>query len=402
MKQDKKIIIIFISIIGFIMLSYPVTYILSKKNIVNISYDNFKVAKQEDGFLSYFTNLINRGKTAIENRVNNFFPLYHSISNISSFVNSKLDETLYNFLNLSTYHSVGNTSEDEVILKDDEHLILINITSKDKLEKNMEKQINFFNKISKLPTNTYIYFANRYEFYQFDNVNYVNNMYHYKEAFKKRLNDIKFGELDIKSKDEYLKYFFKSDHHYNMYGAYQSYKDIMTLMNEIPKEGNVFKVEDINYRGSMAKRSHIGEIIDNLYDIDIDLGEHKILVNDSEDLDLYKEHKIKNTKNIYYDHFVAYFNGMYGKIFYDFNNNSNRNLLILGDSFTWQIDNLIASHFDKTYIFNLNYVDYKINMDDFVKENGITDILFLYETSAVIFDQYNYDFENKIEVGSEI
>lgn len=397
MKNDKNLVITFIGIIVLIILTYPITFILSKKGSVNIAFDNFKQPNYGENKI---INLVERAKTAIENRVVNYFPFYHSINSIDSNINSNLNYNLYNFFNIE-YYPVGSDSQNEMIIKNDEQFNLLNITDKEKLDNRLKKQIDFFNDISKLNINTYIYFVNRAEFYDFYNINNINDMNMYYEKFIDSVDDkIKIDKLKVNNKEEYIKYFFKTDHHWNMYGAYQGYKDIMNLMGKKSIDGKIFKVDGIKYRGSMAKSSYINDLYDYIYDIDIDLKEHKVYVNDSDDLLNYKEKKIKKTNNIYYDHYVAYFNGMYGKVEYDFNQKNKSNLLILGDSFTWQIDNLIASSYNKTYIINLRYDEYekeKLNLKEFIKENNISDILFLYETNAILFDQYDYDFINKIE-----
>ena len=340
--NNKKLVITFLVIIGMVLFSYPITFILSKKGFVNIAFDNFKVVEKTDNKV---LDLINRAKIGIENRVTNYFPFYYSINRFNASINDKLDKTLYNSLNID-YYPVGVDSQNEVILKDNDHFILINVSKKEDLDKRLNEQINFFNEVSSI-CNTYIYFANRYEFYPFSKVNNINDMVGYYNKFKSSVN-AKIGELKVSNKEEYLKYFFKTDHHYNMYGAYASYKDIMTLMNRPYKERNIFKVDGITYMGSMAKSSYNTSLTDNLYDIEYSKN-YNIYVDDSSDLKLYKEHKIKNTNNKFYDHFVAYFNGMYSKVLYDTGNTTKTNLLILGDSFTWQIDNLIAEEYNKTY-----------------------------------------------------
>ena len=400
MKNDKWFIGTFIGIIVLIILTYPITFILSRKGLVNIAFDNFKKPVYENGMFSSFTNLIEKIEVSIENRVNNYFPLYHSINSFNSNVNNNLNKGLYKLFGID-YYPVGSDSQNEMIFKTDKQFNLLNISDKDILNENMEKQINFLNDVSKLDVNTYIYFVNRAEFYDFYNINHLNNMKEYYLKFKSKLSkNIKTDELKVNNKEEYLKYFFKTDHHWNMYGAYQGYKDIMKLMNKESVDGEIFKVDGIKYIGSMGKSSYDSSLYDDLYDIKVNLKNHAVYVNDSEDIQNYKEHKIKDTNNIYYDHYVAYFNGMYGKVEYDFNQEDKANLLIIGDSFTWQIDNLIASSYNKTYIINLRYDEYengKLDLKKFIKDNNISDVLFLYETNALMFDQYNYDFINKIE-----
>ena len=85
---------------------------------------------------------------------------------------------------------------------------------------------------------------------------------------------------------------------------------------------------------------------------------------------------------------------------YDFNNASKENLLIVGDSYTWQIDYLLAQHFNKTYVINLRYDEFKDNVFDlssYVKNNNISKVLFLYDGGSTLFDQYNYNFEGRVK-----
>ena len=152
--NNKKLVITFLVIIGMVLFSYPITFILSKKGFVNIAFDNFKVVEKTDNKV---LDLINRAKIGIENRVTNYFPFYYSINRFNASINDKLDKTLYNSLNID-YYPVGVDSQNEVILKDNDHFILINVSKKEDLDKRLNEQINFFNEVSSI-CNTYIYFA---------------------------------------------------------------------------------------------------------------------------------------------------------------------------------------------------------------------------------------------------
>ena len=144
--NNKKLVITFLVIIGMVLFSYPITFILSKKGFVNIAFDNFKVVEKTDNKV---LDLINRAKIGIENRVTNYFPFYYSINRFNASINDKLDKTLYNSLNID-YYPVGVDSQNEVILKDNDHFILINVSKKEDLDKRLNKQINFFNEVSSI------------------------------------------------------------------------------------------------------------------------------------------------------------------------------------------------------------------------------------------------------------
>ena len=73
--------------------------------------------------------------------------------------------------------------------------------------------------------------------------------------------------------------------------------------------------------------------------------------------------------------------------------------MILEDSYGWQIDDLIASHFNKTYVIDIRHDEYengKFYIKDFMKENNITKVLFLYEAGTTFFDQYDYGMKDKV------
>ena len=70
------------------------------------------------------------------------------------------------------------------------------------------------------------------------------------------------------------------------------------------------------------------------------------------------------------------------------------------DSYAWQIDYLIASSFNKTYVVNLRYDKWKkedLNLEEYMKERNIKKVLFLYEGGSMMFDQYNYNLEGRIK-----
>ena len=71
-------------------------------------------------------------------------------------------------------------------------------------------------------------------------------------------------------------------------------------------------------------------------------------------------------------------------------NKTGRNLLIIGDSYSPPLHEVLASYFDHTYI---RYVDSNDGLsdttyEDLIKEYGITDVLLLEMSDRVIYDYY--------------
>ena len=243
-----------------------------------------------------------------------------------------------------------------------------------------------------------MYLPNRYEFTILDdNSITVRDKDKYITKLKSLQNDsFKIKKLKISSIDDYKKYFYKTDHHWNAYGAYQGYKDIMEMMKLTPKKLDIIET-DITYMGSIAKSSAQTDIKDKFMYIDYN-EKYDVKVNGL-DNSKYKPKVINKTDNIYYDYYVSYYNGMFGEVVMDYNNPDKENLLIISDSYAWQIDEIIASHFNKTYIINVRYdkfINGSLDYKNFIKENNITKVLILEESATSIFDMYNYGTSRKV------
>ena len=95
-----------------------------------------------------------------------------------------------------------------------------------------------------------------------------------------------------------------------------------------------------------------------------------VLVNGKQASEVFKPRQIRLDRDyLYYDYYVQYFNGQYGEICYDYHQDKEENLLILSDSYAWQIDYLIAASFNKTYVVNLRYDKWKkedLNLEEYM------------------------------------
>ena len=78
---------------------------------------------------------------------------------------------------------------------------------------------------------------------------------------------------------------------------------------------------------------------------------------------------------------------------FNFNNPERDNLLIIGISFDNPIDELLASHFNKTYKVDLrNYekdIGEKFNIIDFTEKNDINNILIIGDLGFFLDEEFN-------------
>lgn len=400
-KNDKFIVVIFCIILFGVLCFYPVQYILISKGIVTVSYDNFKVAKQSNGFLSGITNKIERLKTGIDNRATNYFPFYSQINYLFSDVNYNVNKML--LYRDMEFIPMGVNSDSEYIFKnkDNSNFVLKSQYSDSELDLRYHEMVSLYNSLVMDGVELYIYLPSRYEFTDLSSSSIsVREMKDYVSSFVQDLDSsIQVNELDVDSYDTYLDYFYHTDHHWNSYGAYQGYLDIMDMFGYEARDAEIIPVSDIVYRGSIAKSAVARGDSDVFYDISMDIPEYSVLVNDKEAPVKFKPREVELKDSLFYDYYVAYYNGMYGKVMYDFDNDKKENLLIIGDSYSWQIDYLIASHFNRTYTINIRYDEYAsgvFDYEEFIQENDIDKVLFLFETQSTLFDQYDYGMVEKI------
>ena len=397
MKRDKIFNAVFCGIIGGVCLYIPVHFMLVHIGVVTkTSNDNQVVFEpiSEKNIGDKLSNKVNAIKTRLENEITNSFPFYNSLNGLYQNFNYYMNSFFYKEVPLKT------NSDNEYIFynKENDFYYLENQYSKDELDKRLDMQVAMFNKLANLDIDMYLYFPTRYELTKLKD----NNLNSYVDIFKDKLSSkIKVANMDITSLEQYKNYFYKTDHHWNMNGALAGYYDIMDILGKVPVDNlEVVNKRERKFYGSMAKSVLNNKTYDYIFDVDKKL-DYDVLVNGKQASEVFKPRQIRLDRDyLYYDYYVQYFNGQYGEICYDYHKDKEENLLILSDSYAWQIDYLIASSFNKTYVVNLRYDKWKkedLNLEEYMKERNIKKVLFLYEGGSMMFDQYNYNLEGRIK-----
>ena len=397
MKRDKIFNAIFCGIIGGVCLYIPVHFMLVHIGVVTkTSNDNQVVFEpiSEKNIGDKLSNKVNAIKTRLENEITNSFPFYNSLNGLYQNFNYYMNSFFYKEVPLKT------NSDNEYIFynKENDFYYLENQYSKDELDKRLDMQVAMFNKLANLDIDMYLYFPTRYELTKLKD----NNLNSYVDIFKDKLSSkIKVANMDITSLEQYKNYFYKTDHHWNMNGALAGYYDIMDILGKVPVDNlEVVNKRERKFYGSMAKSVLNNKTYDYILDVDKKL-DYDVLVNGKQASEVFKPRQIRLDRDyLYYDYYVQYFNGQYGEICYDYHKDNEENLLILSDSYAWQIDYLIASSFNKTYVVNLRYDKWKkedLNLEEYMKKRNIKKVLFLYEGGSMMFDQYNYNLEGRIK-----
>lgn len=201
--------------------------------------------------------------------------------------------------------------------------------------------------------------------------------------------------LSYNSYEEYKKYFYQTDHHWNYHGAYIGYTKIMKML-----EGkNVQLIEPVNthiyntiYNGSLARDNLLKCSTEKFTVYEYDLPEYKTFVNDEEKEYGYRSYYVSDEDfphRAYANHYGMYYGDDWAKVVYDFDQPEKENLLILGTSFTNAVNELIASHYNKTHVLDFRYYrkqyGERINAQKYMEENNISKMLIIGNISSLGF-----------------
>ena len=389
MKKDKRFVITFLVIIYAVLLLYPVNYVLINKGILVNSYSSFANPQKVEG------NIINRVNTKLDNyknyldvMVTNYFPLYSEINYYTGKTLSFIDENEYKLFGQKAI-SLGQNSDNEYVVKnfEDGFFYLLSNKSDKELDERLAKEIDNFKKIASYDVPVLLYLPYRYDFTNNESIDF-RNYDKYKTEFKEKLDKVvDILELDL-NKEEYMNSFYKTDHHWNSYAVKQALKDIGKHFNVKVNDYEVKGVEGIKIYGSMAKSAGDTTYYDHLLYLDTP---YKLRISNPE----YKKLSVTPRKDLFYDYYVGYYDGLTEEVLsYDYGN-GDENLLIIGDSFVWQMDYILAESFNKTYTVNTRYIE-NFNYGSFIKENNISKVLILMDAQSTLFDVYDYNLQERL------
>lgn len=342
-------------------------------NFITPTYKNVMSNEFQDSFeLAYKDQFIERERLfKISKKIDNFL-YYVSSLNHNPYTLYKIGENVYRFdaakdylLEFPIYKAVYE--EDDIV----EVANNINGLSE------KYKDINF-----------YIYDGfrlNMVDWFDVDN-NIISYGIHNRDLFKNSLDRrIQYYSYYPKDIEEYTKYFFKTDPHWNTYGSYElGYKNMIDMFNKNYKDMVYLEpigehvYNDYSYYGQYGRESLYVTSPDTFIDLKFNLPEYKTIVNGVEEKYDHVEEFENWTVSDYMIPFI--YSNIHGndekEVEFDFGTNNGRVLLSFVDSYASPIKYLIASHFDKAIFIDLRiYKDFDI--DEYINKYGVTDILYL-------------------------
>lgn len=257
------------------------------------------------------------------------------------------------------------------------------------------KTVDYFNQIKNV--DKYLYFVESDCSKMYNDKESKNDVY---DDIVKNIEATKTSEFKVDTFEEYKEYFYKTDHHWNHKGQYRGYQEIADLLG-IPKEEQVKIMEEKEYDtyffGSKAREATEYDIQEKftVYQYD-NVKPKEIYINGklgqygaSEKYDK-GEYETKQTTN----HYGQYYGDDYAEVIYNFDSPEKENLLIISNSYSNAINEILASHFNKTYIIDLRS-NQEFNPNEYIKQNKIDKVLILGNMS-LFGDTYfkNIDLNN--------
>lgn len=254
--------------------------------------------------------------------------------------------------------------------------------------------------------NWYFYFPTNIEVTQLaEKIIPEESTRHIYEEFLSKLDpSVKTDALLINSFTDYYNKFYITDHHWNHEGFNEAYLDIVRMFNEnysdiVPFElEGKYVFEDVEFHGSLS-RTHADYTTSDLFGLYYyNMPQHSVITDRaisygaksslSKKIKEYSEGKF-NTASGYY-HYTDFFR-VCKEITLD-EGNTGRNLLLIGDSYSLPLLEIVGCYFDNTYVRyedrGWNNFPEELLYEDFIKENNITDVLVIEEPAKCIMQGY--------------
>jgi len=200
-------------------------------------------------------------------------------------------------------------------------------------------------------------------------------------------DSVRYDWLKFEDGIDRLNYIYRTDHHWTAAGADLGYREILDMMREDtpdigePLEGTVYSVDRIKFNGSFSRFANYYDIWDALSFTDYHLPSYTTEGSGTVFADAMAYFMSDEPQSISYEAFFPYFH----KISYP-ENNTGRNLLILGDSFTRAISENLAYHFDNTYVI---YPGAAADINRYISRHDVTDVLILMYSDRLMYTIYN-------------
>lgn len=203
---------------------------------------------------------------------------------------------------------------------------------------------------------------------------------------------LEIGKFSLNNLEDRLKYFYRTDHHWNIQGAWNAYEDIYEMIApHYPGISPMLKLkgfqgfQGLRFLGSWARATYFPIQPDQFEIADVDLPPLRIYNRHGADIidDASARYLAGNYDTTPYTNHYAVFGGYRDQFKFINKESPDRNLLVIGSSFSPPNIRFIASHYRNTYFVDLReYKDFSLK--EFMKTHPINDVLVIGDNIAIM------------------
>ena len=202
--------------------------------------------------------------------------------------------------------------------------------------------------------------------------------------------------LPLADFDDHLSNFFRTDHHWNVHGmlagyekAYQMLAEKFSNISPMITHDKFLGFPDIEFHGRWARSVFYLIEPGDVFEVAlVDLPPFKTFDQNGNEITYNKKDDYlagNYSKEPFTDHYSEFNGADTGYLEYVFENGSDRNLLIIGDSLTNAIEPMIAAHYHHTYAVDIrHWPDYYFSFSDFIADHEVDDVLVLGGASSTL------------------
>lgn len=202
---------------------------------------------------------------------------------------------------------------------------------------------------------TYLYFIRNSRSVDFDHPEEGAASYELTRSFLRLDGSAEFTVTDY---EDYSRWFYQTDHHWNNRGSYRGYCEIVAMMDKGEPLPHGEEIEfPVIFNGSYARQTRQLCADEPFRVYTYDIPKHSVSLNGKRGkygrLDAYLKGRYEAESLT--NHYSNCYGGEYGEIVYDFGTEGKGTLLMIASSYSNPINALIASHFDRTVVVDPRY-----------------------------------------------
>jgi len=332
-----------------------------------------------------------------DNAATDQFPLRMPLILFSKAVDRQIIKFVYMFSD-DVVIPADMTSDFYIILDEDALIYPPDTLDQKSFESIDERIANYQEIIATYPDlNVYVYYIETLQRSQWHPLNHYfvkadkGQAFNYFQAHMP--DQITIGTMPLKSLNDHLTYYFRTDHHWNAQGILEAYKGIYEMLSlkipDLPPKIQPSRIITfpIEFLGSLARKT--------LYPLraDIFIGYEAefpdCIVSDQGvigDYDYREEYHLGFFSTTpYIDHYEFYFGTQTGLLEYNCETGSDRDILIIGDSYTRPLVPLLATQYDHTYFVDLRQTK-DFTLSGFWLEHPVDDLLVVSDFDVIFMD----------------